>query len=179
MATGHAWRDQFPHAARSPSQIYLSRIPRFMKPVTVRQLLARYGEVTRIYIVPEGASCALPGRRLLPHVLHRTCGHARRSTESAVRAARVRKGGSRRENWIEGWVEYADKQTAKLVASQLNTTPVGACAGQRLTLLRMATCLHSSPCPHRSQGQRPVWGRVVDDEVLVWLQVGALEGEAR
>ncbi len=44
-----------PISARKPVlQIYLSRIPRFMKPITVRQRMEKFGEVTRVYIVPEG-----------------------------------------------------------------------------------------------------------------------------
>jgi hypothetical protein len=34
--------------------IYMSRIPPFMRPAKVRDLLAPYGEVGRIYLKPEG-----------------------------------------------------------------------------------------------------------------------------
>lgn len=36
------------------AQIYLSTIPPFMKPQKVRHLLSKYGEIGRLYLVPEG-----------------------------------------------------------------------------------------------------------------------------
>lgn len=41
--------------ADTHTQVYLSRIPPFMKPVKVRHLLERHAEVGRIYLAPEGA----------------------------------------------------------------------------------------------------------------------------
>lgn len=41
--------------AGTHTQVYLSRIPPFMKPVKVRHLLERHAEVGRIYLAPEGA----------------------------------------------------------------------------------------------------------------------------
>lgn len=35
---------------------YLSRVPPNMNPSHVRQMLSKYGEVQRIYLVPEGDS---------------------------------------------------------------------------------------------------------------------------
>ena len=34
--------------------IYLSRIPPFMKPQKLKSLLSEYGEIGRVYLVPEG-----------------------------------------------------------------------------------------------------------------------------
>lgn len=36
------------------AQIHLTRIPPYMKPVKIRQLLSVYGELGRIYLKPEG-----------------------------------------------------------------------------------------------------------------------------
>ena len=40
--------------------------------------------------------------------------------------ARIRRGGSKRENWLEGWIEFAKKRDAREIAEHLNTTAVGA-----------------------------------------------------
>ena len=40
------------------SQVYLSRIPPYMKPVKIAQLLEKYGELGRVYLAPEGAGTA-------------------------------------------------------------------------------------------------------------------------
>lgn len=37
-----------------PGIVYLSRVPPFMKPHKVKNLLSRYGSVGRIYLKPEG-----------------------------------------------------------------------------------------------------------------------------
>ena len=34
--------------------IYLSRIPPYMKPLKVRQIFSKYGEVGRVFLQPEG-----------------------------------------------------------------------------------------------------------------------------
>ena len=39
---------------KTPGVVYLSRIPPFMKPIKVRQLLSEYGEVGRVFLQPEG-----------------------------------------------------------------------------------------------------------------------------
>jgi ESF2/ABP1 family protein len=38
--------------------LYLSRIPPFMKPVKIRQLLSFYGTLGRVYLAPEDPSIA-------------------------------------------------------------------------------------------------------------------------
>ena len=52
-----------------PGLIYISRVPPFMQPLKLRQLLGAHGEVLRIYMAPEGG---LPARTLFsstPRVL--------------------------------------------------------------------------------------------------------------
>jgi ESF2/ABP1 family protein len=34
--------------------VYVGRVPPFMKPIKIRQLLEAYGEVGRVYLAPEG-----------------------------------------------------------------------------------------------------------------------------
>lgn len=41
-------------SSRVPGIVYLSRVPPFMKPHKVKNLLSRYGSVGRIYLKPEG-----------------------------------------------------------------------------------------------------------------------------
>jgi ESF2/ABP1 family protein len=36
-------------------QVYISRVPPFMKPAKIRHLLSQHGEIGRIYLAPEGA----------------------------------------------------------------------------------------------------------------------------
>ena len=38
----------------TPGIVYLSRIPPFMKPIKVKQLLSEYGEIGRVFLQPEG-----------------------------------------------------------------------------------------------------------------------------
>jgi ESF2/ABP1 family protein len=78
--------------------VYLSRVPPFMKIAKLRNLLEQYGEVHRIYLVPEDAT---------------------------ARKRRVKKGGNRKKKFVEGWVEYGDKSIAKRVAMTLHGTMVG------------------------------------------------------
>lgn len=78
--------------------IYLSKIPPFMKPETIRHLLSQYGEIGRIFLMPEN------------HKSH---------------TKRVRFKGNRKKKYTEGWVEFKKKNKAKLVAKILNATIIG------------------------------------------------------
>ena len=78
--------------------IYISRVPPYMKPEKVRHLLSKHGEVLRIYLTPE---------------------------DPAIRKKRKMMGGNKRQSYVDGWVEFADKKIAKQVASMLNTQPIG------------------------------------------------------
>ncbi|KAJ8426350.1 hypothetical protein Cgig2_023882 [Carnegiea gigantea] len=72
---------------------YLSRIPPKMDPLKLRQLLSPYGEIQRIYLTPEDPSAQMRRKQF---------------------------GGFRGQGFSEGWVEFADKRTAKRVANMLN-----------------------------------------------------------
>ncbi|KAK9454160.1 hypothetical protein V1511DRAFT_502928 [Dipodascopsis uninucleata] len=82
--------------------VYLSRIPPYMKPSKVRQILSRFGEVDRVFLAPE---------------------------DPKAYAKRVRFGGNKKRKFIEGWVEFKNKKKAKLAASTLNGNIVGGRKG--------------------------------------------------
>jgi ESF2/ABP1 family protein len=87
----------FAAVERKKGVVYLARVPPFMKPIKVRHLLERYGEIGRVYLAPEDPSAY---RR------------------------RVQSGGNKKVSYTEGWVEFLDKQVARATASLLNNTPV-------------------------------------------------------
>ncbi|KAJ1490473.1 hypothetical protein T484DRAFT_1613955, partial [Baffinella frigidus] len=78
--------------------VYLSRVPPYMKPDKIRTLLRKYGEVNRVYLTPE---------------------------DPAMRKRRVAKGGNKRLNYVDGWIEFLDKRDAKRAANELNTQAIG------------------------------------------------------
>ncbi|KAJ2365502.1 RNA-binding ATPase activator esf2 [Coemansia sp. RSA 2607] len=78
--------------------VYMSRVPPFMKPAKVRHLLEKYGEIGRIYLVEE---------------------------DDKRRKQRVKSGGNRRKQFVEGWIEFKNKKYAKAVAAMLNNTQLG------------------------------------------------------
>ncbi|KAL7270656.1 RNA-binding ATPase activator esf2 [Rhizina undulata] len=82
--------------------VYLSRIPPFMKPMKVKQLLSCFGEIGRIFLAPE---------------------------DPKAYARRVRFGGNKKRNFEEGWVEFMNKKDAKLVAETLNASIIGGKKG--------------------------------------------------
>lgn len=80
------------------TQLYLSRVPPFMKPEKVKHLLGQYGDIHRIYLVPE---------------------------DKTSHKKRVAAGGNRKPSYTEGWIEFEDKKVAKQVAAALNTRQIG------------------------------------------------------
>ncbi|KAF2240154.1 pre-rRNA-processing protein ESF2 [Viridothelium virens] len=82
--------------------IYLTRIPPFMKPATVKHLLQPYGEIGRIFLTPE---------------------------DSVTHTRRVKAGGNKKRSFIDGWVEFQSKKDAKIVADTLNATIIGGKKG--------------------------------------------------
>ncbi len=78
--------------------VYLARVPPFMKPQKIRHLLSKYGAIGRIFLQPE---------------------------DKKVASKRKRAGGSRKDNFTEGWIEFEDKKVAKLVATELNNQIIG------------------------------------------------------
>ena len=89
---------RFKEAQKQRGVVYLSRIPPHLKPEKIRHEMSQFGQVDRIYLVPE---------------------------DGATFQFRKKKGGNRKRNFTEGWVEFLDKRIAKAVALSLNNTPMG------------------------------------------------------
>ncbi|KAA8910392.1 hypothetical protein TRICI_004190 [Trichomonascus ciferrii] len=82
--------------------VYISRIPPFMKPDKLKHILSRFGEVNRIFLVPE---------------------------DPKVRARRVKYGGNKKKCFTEGWAEFKKKKHAKIAAETLNGNIIGGKKG--------------------------------------------------
>ncbi|XP_060215167.1 pre-rRNA-processing protein ESF2-like [Lycium barbarum] len=77
---------------------HVSRVPPRMDHVKLRQVLSQFGEIQRIYLVPEAA---------------------------AAQMNRKRAGGFRGLAFSEGWTEFTKKNVAKRVANILNGQQIG------------------------------------------------------
>jgi ESF2/ABP1 family protein len=83
-------------AARKSGVLYISRVPPFMKPQTLRHYLAPHAPkhgLGRIFLAPE-------------------------SHENHV--SRVKRGGNKKKSYTDGWVEFISKKEAKAAAETLN-----------------------------------------------------------
>jgi len=89
---------EFEREQRKRGIVYLARIPPHVTPSQIRELLSRYGELDRIYLVPEDRS---------------------------ITKRRAHMGGTKKVHYIEGWVEFKDKRIAQLVARCLNNQRMG------------------------------------------------------
>lgn len=89
-------------AAKKTGVIYLSRIPPFMKPATLKHFLSPYGDIGRVFLTPE---------------------------DDAQHKKRVRAGGNKKKSFADGWVEFLSKKDAKLVAETLNGNIIGGKKG--------------------------------------------------
>lgn len=89
-------------AVKKTGVIYLSRIPPFMKPATLKHFLSPYGDIGRVFLTPE---------------------------DPAAHARRVRSGGNKKRSFTDGWVEFLSKKDAKIVAETLNGNIVGGKKG--------------------------------------------------
>ncbi|KAI4094015.1 MAG: hypothetical protein LQ344_002460 [Seirophora lacunosa] len=83
---------------KKPGVIYLSRIPPFMRPSTVRHLLSPFGPITKLFLTPE------------PPAQH---------------TSRVRAGGNKKRSFIDGWIEFADHKHAKTCVAAINGHTMG------------------------------------------------------
>lgn len=90
----------FQKAEKRKGIVYIGRVPPFMKPIKLRQLLAPYGDIGRVYLAPE---------------------------DPATRKRRIAAGGNKKPMWTEGWVEFLKKKDAKFVVATLHNEPMGAC----------------------------------------------------
>ena len=82
--------------------IYLSRIPPFMRPATVRTLLSSCGQITQLFLTPEAPT---------------------------TYAARKSRGGNKKRSFIDGWVEFQHKRHAKACVDGINGQIVGGKKG--------------------------------------------------
>jgi len=85
--------------------IYLSRIPPRMGPSLLKIILSEHGKITRIYLVEEDKVA-----------------RKRRLQASAKKSKRGKR-------YVEGWVEFEDKNIAKQVAAALHMTPISITKG--------------------------------------------------
>lgn len=82
--------------------IYLSRIPPFMRPSTVRHLLSPHGTITRLFLTPEPPS---------------------------TYTSRKRSGGNKKRSFIDGWIEFSRHHDAKICVEAINGQIVGGKKG--------------------------------------------------
>ena len=82
---------------RAKGLVYLGFIPSGMRPIKLRHLLSRYGELGRLYLAPE---------------------------DPAVYKRRLASGGSKALQFVEGWVEFLDKRVGRAAAAAINGTPM-------------------------------------------------------
>ena len=98
----------------TPGIVYFSSIPPYMRPLKIRHVFSRYGDIGRVYLQPEG---------MHDHVLQVMFHHSR--SDPLVHKRRRKLGGNKRKKFTEGWVEFSDKRVARRVAATLNNCPVG------------------------------------------------------
>ncbi|KAG9925081.1 FAD/NAD(P)-binding domain-containing protein, partial [Aureobasidium melanogenum] len=89
-------------AAKKTGVIYISRIPPFMKPATLKHYLSPYGEIGRVFLTPE---------------------------DPVAQKQRVRNGGNKKKSFTDGWVEFINKKDAKAAAETLNGNIIGGKKG--------------------------------------------------
>ena len=79
---------------------YMSSVPPYMNPATIRKLLEQYfaDQVERIYMEPE---------------------------RDYSRKTRMKLGGNKKRKYTEAWVEFATKRSAKDAAEMLNAQAFG------------------------------------------------------
>jgi ESF2/ABP1 family protein len=91
--------------AHKSGVVYISRIPPFMKPHTVKHFLSPYAPsgLGRVFLTPETPE---------------------------ARSSRLRSGGNRKRNFTDGWIEFVSKREAKIAVETLNTTIIGGKKGR-------------------------------------------------
>ncbi|KAK8226742.1 hypothetical protein HDK77DRAFT_456995 [Phyllosticta capitalensis] len=89
-------------ATKKSGVIYLSRVPPFMKPMTVKSLLSQYGTIGRVFLTPE---------------------------DPTVYKRRKASGGNKKKSFVDGWVEFKNKKDAKAVVNLLNAKIIGGKKG--------------------------------------------------
>lgn len=78
--------------------VYLSRIPPYMGYKKIRKIFSEFAEIENVFLKPE------------PKI---------------NRSLRKKHGGNTRKSFVEGWIEFIDKNEAKKVAQRLNNNQIG------------------------------------------------------
>lgn len=91
-------------AAKKSGVIYISRVPPFMKPQTLKHYLAPHAPkgLGRIFLTPE---------------------------DHASHARRVKSGGNKKKSFTDGWVEFTSKRDAQVAVQLLNGNIIGGKKG--------------------------------------------------
>lgn len=91
-------------AVRNSGVIYISRVPPFMKPHTLKHFLEPWASkgLGRVFLTPED------------HVAH---------------TRRVKSGGNKKKSFTDGWVEFHSKKEAQVAAETLNGNIIGGKKG--------------------------------------------------
>ena len=91
-------------AARKSGVVYISRVPPFMKPQTLRHFLAPHAPkgIGRLFLTPE---------------------------DHAAHTRRVKSGGNKKKSFTDGWVEFVSKKDAKIAVETLNGNIIGGKKG--------------------------------------------------
>ncbi|KAK3697548.1 S-adenosylmethionine-dependent methyltransferase [Vermiconidia calcicola] len=91
-------------AAQRSGVVYISRVPPFMKPQTLRHFLAPHASkgIGRVFLTPE---------------------------DHAAHTRRVKSGGNKKKSFTDGWVEFVSKREAKIAAETLNGNIIGGKKG--------------------------------------------------
>ena len=84
--------------------IYISRVPPFMKPHTLKNLLKPFAPsgLDRVFLTPE---------------------------DPTAHKSRVKSGGNKKKQFLDGWIEFLSKKEAKLAAETLNGQNIGGKKG--------------------------------------------------
>lgn len=89
-------------AVKKSGVVYLSRVPPFMKPAKLRNLLEPYGKINRLFLAPQ---------------------------DPTAHKKRVKAGGNKKKLYTEGWIEFVRKKDAKRVCELLNAQTIGGKKG--------------------------------------------------
>jgi ESF2/ABP1 family protein len=84
--------------------LYISRVPPFMKPNTLKNLLKGFAPsgLERVFLTPE---------------------------DPTKHKSRVKLGGNKKKQFLDGWIEFVSKKEAKLAADTLNGQNIGGKKG--------------------------------------------------
>jgi ESF2/ABP1 family protein len=77
---------------------YMSKVPPYMNPDSLRRLLAKKFEIGRIFLQPEAEN---------------------------ITRTRKKMGGNNKLKYVEGWIEFDKKKEAKMAAMVLNNQLMG------------------------------------------------------